>query len=271
MVFARKPAPILVSWAGYVGTTGLDAIDYCLSDYYSTLDQEETFYSEKIIRMPNTWLCYTPPDYAPAIGSLPKEVNGYTTFGSFSNPAKINGRVLTVWAKILRSVPNSRLLIKYRGTDADINTQRIKNFFIKEEIDISRLTLEGHAPHGELLARYNHVDIALDPFPYSGGLTTLEALWMGVPVITLPGATFASRHSLSFLSALGLSQLIANTEKDYIEISADLANNIDTLMELRSVLRNKMSNSAICDYNTFAKDFSSLMTGVWRDWCTKIA
>ncbi len=181
LVFARKPAPLQVAWAGYVGTTGLSAIDYLVSDIYSTREDEEKFYREKIIRMPDGWLCYDPPAYAPDVGPLPSKRNGSVTFGSFSNPVKINEYVVSVWARILGRVANARLLIKFRGINSIANTDRLTAMFEAEGVDRSRLMLEGKSPHADLLARYNDVDIALDPFPYSGGLTTYEALWMGVP------------------------------------------------------------------------------------------
>ena len=195
LVFARKPAPLQFTWAGYVGTTGMFAFDYLVSDIYSTRVNEEHYFREKIISMPDGWLCYEPPPYAPEVGPLPCKQNGHITFCSFSNPAKLNADLASVWSKILNKVTNSRLMIKFRGIDSSTNKNRLIAMFDAEEVDKSRLMLEGQSPHAELLARYNHVDIALDPFPYSGGLTTYEALWMGVPVITVPGETFASRHS----------------------------------------------------------------------------
>ncbi len=199
-VFARKPAPIQISWAGYVGTTGLRAMDYLLSDSFSTPKEHEQFYIEKIVRMQNGWLCYSPPEYAPDVASLPLDRVGHVTFATFSNPAKINSAVVPVWAKILKAVKNSTLLIKYRGINTPPNMERLHALFQAEGVDKTRLILEGKSKHIELLARYGDVDIALDPFPYSGGLTTFEALWMGVPVVTVPGETFASRHSYSHLS-----------------------------------------------------------------------
>ena len=267
LVFARKPAPVQVSWAGYVGTTGLSAMDYYLSDKFSTREEEEPFYSEKVIRMPDSWLCYTPPNYAPAVGPSPYKENGYITFCSFSNPAKINDATLSVWSKIISAIPNSILLIKYGGIDSNANRKRLESNFEKNGINLSRLILEGKSPHAELLARYNDADIALDPFPYSGGLTTTEALWMGVPVITLPGDTFASRHSLSYLSVLGFPELIAKTEAEYVEIAIDFATDTDKLVNLRATLREKMSTSPICDYENFAKNFTAIMRDIWRDWC----
>ncbi len=268
LVFARKPAPLQVTWAGYVGTTGLSAIDYLISDRYSTPPDEEQFYQEKVIRMADGWLCYSPPDYAPAVAAAPFRMNGYVTFGSLSNPAKINAEVVAVWAKILGGAANSRLLLKYKGIDFKTNRERLTRLFEAHAIDRSRITFEGRTPHAEALARYNDIDIALDPFPYSGGLTTYEALWMGVPVITLAGETFASRHSLSHLSTVGLPELVAFAPDDYVRLALELADDGDRLAGLRADLRDKMANSPLCDGEKFAQGFAALMRDIWRDWCS---
>jgi predicted O-linked N-acetylglucosamine transferase (SPINDLY family) len=267
LLFARKPAPIQISWAGYVGTTGLSSMDYLLSDIHSTPEDEDKYYSEKVIRMPDGWLCYAPPDYAPDIGPLPFKQKGSVTFGSFSNPGKINEEVISVWAAIMNAVPNSCLLIKYSGIDTATNIERLTAKFAANGINKSRLVLEGQSPHIDLLARYNDVDIALDTFPYSGGLTTYEALWMGVPVITVPGDTFASRHSKSHLTTVGLPELIAENKDDYIRLAVELSGNAERMAELRTGLRSWMANSPICDGDRFTNNFTATMRKIWRDWC----
>ncbi|HER26289.1 MAG TPA: tetratricopeptide repeat protein, partial [Rhodospirillales bacterium] len=255
LVFAAKPAPLQVTWAGYIGTTGLPAMDYLLSDAHSTPAQEEQFYSEKIIRMADGWLCYSPPEYAPQVGPLPVRRNDSVTYGSFSNPVKINQDVVAVWSQSLARTENSRLFIKCKGGDSIGFKNRLLGMFEAHGIDPSRLLLEGRSPHAELLACYNKVDLALDPFPYSGGLTTYEALWMGVPVITLPGDTFASRHSASHLMTLGLPELVAAGPQQYVELAVGLANDTDRLAALRADLRQMMASSPICDYQKFARGF----------------
>ena len=267
LLFARKPAPIQVSWAGYVGTTGLSSIDYLLSDIHSTPVGEEKYYSEKIILMPDGWLCYDPPNYAPVVGSSPYKKNGNMTFCSFSNPVKINEEVISVWARIMNKVENSHLLIKYKGINSTSNIERLTTKFAFKGVDKSRLVLEGASPHVDLLARYNDVDIALDTFPYSGGLTTFEALWMGVPVITVPGQTFASRHSLSHLSAIGLPELVAKDKDDYVRLAVELAGSTERIAKLRAGLRSRMTNSPICDGEKFARNFTTAMQRIWCEWC----
>ncbi len=267
LVFAQKPAPIQVTWAGYVATTGMTAIDYMITDRYSTLKNEEPFYQEKILRMPDGWLCYAPPQYAADVGPLPYDRTGAISFASFSNPIKINSVLAQVWTRILNATPSSTLLIKYKGINTATTEKRIRNLFEAEGLKPDRLILEGAAPHGELLARYGDVDIALDPFPYSGGLTTYEALWMGVPVITVPGQTFASRHSQSHLSTIGLPELVATDYEDYVRRAVALANDTTRLRNLRAGLRNQMAMSPACDGDLFAEGFAQLLRGIWQDWC----
>ena len=169
LVFAHKPAPLQVTWAGYVGTTGLSAIDYLVSDRYSTAADEEPYCREKVIRMPDGYVCYDPPDYAPKVGPLPSKRKDGITFCSFNNPAKINEDVVSVWARILGRVAGARLLIKYKGIDSIAYADRLAAMFKAEGVERSRLMLEGLSPHAELLARYNDVDIALDPFLTQAG------------------------------------------------------------------------------------------------------
>ena len=256
-----------VTWAGYIGTTGLSAMDYLVSDIHSTRVDEEKFYSEEVLRMPDGYVCYDPPDYAPDVGPLPFKRNGTITFGSFNNPSKLNAEVVSLWAQILHQVSHSRLLIKYRGIDSATNIKRLTTMFEAKKIDQSRLNFEKFSPHTELLARYNDVDIALDPFPYSGGLTTLEAVWMGVPVITVPGETFVSRLSLSHLSTMGLEELVARDKDDYVELAVNLANDIEKLEHLRAELRDKMASSSVCDGQRFADGFTKVMQQIWQVWC----
>ena len=217
--------------------------------------------------MPDSYVCYDPPSYAPEVGTLPFKRNGNVTFGSFNAPSKINAEVISVWSEVLEKVPHSNLVIKYRGIESNTNLERLSGLFDRNGISPSRVTFEGYSPHSELLARYNDIDIALDPFPYSGGLTTCEALWMGVPVVTVPGATFASRHSMSHLSTVGLPEMISVDYDDYVGLAVGLAHDIDRLSELRSGLRQKMASSPICDRQKFAEGFATHMREIWRDWC----
>ena len=267
IVFAQRPAPIQITWAGYPGSTGLSAMDYIFADLRHVPDGLERYYAEEVIRLPDGWISYAPPSYAPDVGFLPFHRNGFINFGSFNNPKKINEGVLAVWAKILIAIPKSRLILKYQGMDVEINKRRMISIMSAHGVEISRLTFEGRSSHADLLARYNDIDIALDPFPYSGGLTTCEALWMGVPVITVPGETFASRHSLSHLSNVGVPELVAEGPEDYICKVVELANDIARLTDLRSSLRDQMDKSALCDGGKFASVFTAVLRQIWNSWC----
>jgi protein O-GlcNAc transferase len=257
-VFALRPAPVQLSWMGSVGTTGLRAMDGIIADRFHIPPGAEQDYVERVWRLPDSFLCYTPPDYAPAVADLPARRTGAITFGCFSNPAKINGPLLAVWAEILRRLPGSRLLLKYRWMDSPANRDRIIAAMAAAGVDGERLIIEGESKHAELLSRYNDVDIALDTSPYSGGGTTLEALWMGVPVITRPVPGFAGRHSFSFLSVLGLDDLIARTPEDYVTSAVALAEDDIRLSELRRTLRPRLRASALCDTPRFTKNLESI-------------
>ena len=265
-MFARKPAPLSVTWAGYVGTTGLGTIDYLLVDRFVSVD-EEKYYSEKILRMPDSWTTYTPPPYAPACSPLPARTNGFTTFGSFSNPNKINASTIDLWAQILRTVPNAVLILKYNAMDSPHQVRRITALFAANGIGKERFILEGGASHADFIARYADIDLALDTFPYSGGLTTYEALWMGVPVVAKNGATFASRHALGILQAVGLPELVGEDASEYLDKAVSLATDWDRLASMRDGLRTRVAASPVCDHAGFAAHFTDLMRAIWRQFC----
>jgi predicted O-linked N-acetylglucosamine transferase (SPINDLY family) len=264
LVFARKPAPIQVTWAGYAGTTGLKAMDYILADRHEIPPEAEVHYCERVLRMPDGYVCYDPPGYAPAVRPLPAQERGYVTFGSFNNPAKIGRQVIEVWAEVLRRVPQSRLRLKYKWMNAPSIAKRLTETFADRGIDPPRLEILGLSPHAESLAEYHRIDLALDPFPYNGGLTTCEALWMGVPVVTCPGETFAGRHSLSHLSNVGLTETIARDLDDYVDLAVSLAGNLPRLAALRAGLRQRMAASPLCDGKRFAENLASILRGVWK-------
>ncbi|WP_316976195.1 tetratricopeptide repeat protein [Shumkonia mesophila] len=267
--FACKPAPIQISWAGYVGTTGLTAMDYLLADRHHVPAGEEAHYGERVLRMPNGYICYAPPDDAPDVAPPPSKANGFVTFGCFNNPAKINDPLLDAWAEILGRLPGSRLFLKYQEMDDPITRQRVIERLEEHRIESARLTFEARSPHTELLAAYGRVDVALDTFPYAGGLTTCEALWMGVPVVTVTGATFAGRHSTSHLSNVGLTETIAADVPGYVATAVSLANDLDRLADLRATLRERMAASPLCDGPRFARDFEAVMRGIWQTYCAE--
>jgi protein O-GlcNAc transferase len=267
LAIARRPAPVQLTWMGYVGATGLAAIDYLIADRFHVPPGSEMHYSEKILRLPDGYLCYVAPDYAPAVGPLPAMSVGHVTFGSFNNTAKINPTVIAVWAQILRRVPNSRLVLKYHWLDDAGLRRRLTDLFAAESITPDRLELLGNTTHFEQLQQYNCIDLALDTFPYSGGLTTCEAVWMGVPVVTCPGETFASRHSLSHLSNIGMTETIVGNYADYVETAVHLASDLPRLADLRSSLRARMSGSPLCDADRFTANLAGSLRNLWRVWC----
>jgi predicted O-linked N-acetylglucosamine transferase (SPINDLY family) len=267
LVFARKPAPIQITWIGYEGTTGLRAIDYLLADRYLIPAELERHYPERILRLPEGYVCYDPPAEAPPVGPLPAEARGDVTFASFNNPAKITPPVVAAWAAILRDVPGARMILKYQGLDDEATRRRFEGLFAAQGVPPERIELQGWSPYADLLAEYQQVDLALDPFPFAGGVTTCNALWMGVPVITCPGETFASRHGLSFLSQVGLTETIATDTAGYVRLAVELAGDRARLAALRAGLRPRMAGSPLCDGRRLAEGLQPILREVWRRWC----
>lgn len=268
LVFGRKPAPVQATWAGYVGTTGLSAIDYLITDPRETPEGTDHWYVESVLRLPDCYVCYSPPEYAPPVSPLPARKNGYLTFGCFNNLAKINRAVTDLWIRLLHELPDARLLVVTKALGDPAVHRNFERLFSDGGVG-DRVAFSGLIPHRELLARYGEVDIALDPFPYSGGLTTLEGLWMGVPAITLGGERFASRHSLSHLTAAGLPEFIVPDEHAYIAMAAALANDIPRLESIRSGLRNRMAASPLCDTHGFTRSLEEAYRTMWRRWCNE--
>ena len=263
-----KPVPIQVKWVGgLINTTGISTIDYLLSDHIETPESVDSLYIEKLIRMPDDYICYNPPFYTPDVKELPAKHNKHITLGCFNNPTKINEVLLKEWSGILNSLPNSRLLLKGAQFSNEIFKNDIIKILLKEGITKDRVIIEGPSNHGELLNTYNKVDIALDPWPYSGGLTTCEALFMGVPVVTLPGPTFAGRHSATHLTNVGLSQLVAEDWQQYHDIVVNLANDLDNLANIRTHLRSALLESPVCNAKRFARNFSNAMRAIWQRHC----
>jgi predicted O-linked N-acetylglucosamine transferase (SPINDLY family) len=253
-----------MTWIGYVGTTGLAAMDYLVADRYQVLAGTEQHYCEQILRLPDGYVCFDPPREAPPVGPLPAQRNGQVTFGCFNNPVKINRAVVALWAEVLRRVNGARLVLKFAGLGDPPARQRFAELFAAHGIAAERLDVSGMSPRAELLANYNRVDIALDTFPYSGGLTTCEALWMGVPVITCPGETFASRHALGHLSNVGLTETIARDHAEYVEHAVRLAGERSRLAELRAGLRGQMAASPLCDAPRFARNLMTQLRDAWQ-------
>lgn len=265
---AMKPAPVQVKWVGgLINTTGLSTMDYLLSDSVETPEGEDEFYVEKLIRLPDDYICYDPGEDQPDSGPLPATLKGHVTFGCFNNPSKINETVLTQWALIMHELPESQLFLKGFQFNSDDLCQRVRSLMETQGIAPERVIIEGPSPHLELMEAYRRVDIALDPWPYSGGLTTCEALIMGVPVVTLPGPTFAGRHSATHLVNAGMPELVVNSWDEYRERALELASDLDSLATIRQHLRQVLLESPVCDAPRFARHFTSALRAIWQRYC----
>jgi len=268
-IFAARPAPIQLTWLGYPATTGLSEIDYRVTDVIADPQGQDEFYSEKLYRLPGCFLCYEPYNNSPDVALPPIIEKGFVTFGSFNNLAKINLDVVAVWARLLHAVPGSHLLIKNPSLTDHATAERYLNLFKQHGVTEDRVELLGLAPTTEEhLKTYNRIDIALDTFPYNGTTTSCEALYMGVPVVTLTGHTHAGRVSTSLLSSLGLRDLAATTADEYIDIAASLAADQVRLSELRLTLRRRMSESPLSDGKTFAHKIEQAYRAIWQSYCS---
>lgn len=266
-LFAAKPAPIQVSWLGYWASTGLSCIDYFLADPTSAPPEIQSQFSEKLYYLPNTRLCFTPPHPSTTsdVGSLPALTNTNVTFACFQNLKKINEEVIQCWAKILQQLPNSQLLIKNKQLTNGTVKQDFLNKLISGNVPLAQIALQEPSPRQEYLATYNTVDIMLDTFPYPGGTTTCEALWMGVPTLTLTGNTLLARQGVSMLSCVGLTDWIAQDKDEYVQKAITFAHNLPLLSALKHSLRTTMNHSPLVDAPLFAQNLSTALFGMWQE------
>ena len=266
LVFARRPAPVQVSWLGYFNTTGLATMDYFVTDPTSSPPGQERYFVERLVRLPATRFCYEPPQYLPDVNALPARGRGAVTFGCLNALAKLNDRVLALWARILAAVPGARLLLQAAALNDPLVQRDFRARAAAHGIADERLELRSFVPVELAAHAYHDIDIALDPFPFCGGMTSLDALWMGVPVVTLPQVMIAGRQSASMLANLGLPELIAADPAAYVSIAAGLAHDLDRLAELRAGLRDRFRRSPLADYARFTADLEDAFAGMWRSW-----
>ncbi|WP_420403727.1 tetratricopeptide repeat protein [Nisaea sp.] len=267
-LFARRAAPLQMTWMGYVGTTGLPTMDYLVTDRFQTAPGTEQFYTEKWLVLPDDYICFAPSPTTPPVAPAPVLANGYVTFGSFNNPAKLTDEALSLWCDVLEAVPDARLLLSYRGFDDPGIQEGIRGFLAARGISPKRVSFETNRFHEEFLGGYGEMDIALDTLPYSGGLTTCEALWMGVPVVTLATQDhFAGRHSLSHLSNAGFPEWAVRTRKDFVDLSKALAFDHRRLAQIRQSLRNAVAASPLCDRERYARGVETQLKAAWTDYC----
>ena len=260
LTFARKPAPVQVTYLGYCSTSGLSAMDYRLTDSY--LDppgrERDALYVERSMRLPETYWCYGPPP-SPPMSALPMSVNGFATFGCFNNFCKVTDETLRVWSTILHTLPTARLIL-HVGEGSP--RQRVLH-----QLDVSaeRVTFIGRVPHDQYLRLHHDIDIALDPMPYAGGTTTCDALWMGVPVVSLVGETAVARSGLSILSNVGLTQFVATSSEQYVQIAIDRAGDVRHLSELRRTMRQRMRASPLMNVGAFMRGLEAAYQRMWAN------
>ncbi|TAN53087.1 MAG: tetratricopeptide repeat protein [Rhodospirillales bacterium] len=258
-IFALRPAPVQMAYLDYVCTTGLKQIDYRLHDRIHLLPEEAALYSEKPLWMEGDIFVYEPPAYAPEVAPAPCLQNGFVTFASFNAAFKIGEPTIALWGAIMKEIPDAHFLMASPNFKYPAAMERMKNLFGKYGVSSERVTLLGEADHREQLARYAMADLVLDSLPYSGGLTTCEAMWMGVPVITLSGKSVAGRHSTSHLTAVGHSELITGDAESYIQLACGLARSHERLSSLRRRLREEMRHSVLCDLDGYSDCFTKAL------------
>ncbi len=266
LTFARKPAPVQATAWGFATSTGLEAIDYFLADSVIVPESERAIYTEEVLYLP-CLMSYLPPAHTPEVSEAPVRRNGFVTLGSFNRLEKMGAGALTAWAEILRRNPSVRLVVKSQALDRPASRSAFEAQLLGLGVDRNRLTLLGGDPQAVHLAKHSLVDLMLDPFPHAGGISAADALWMGVPVVSLSGKTTAGRIGASALHALGLDRLIATSEEDYIETVLGLVDAPETLIELRGSLRGRMQASPFGDAARYVRSAEAIYREIWRRWC----
>lgn len=266
LIFAHKPAPVQATWLGYFDTTGLETVDYIIADRHVIPPKDERFYVERVARLPSCYMIFSPPRLPLEVSPLPASAGGKVTFGCFNNPAKVTEEMVDVWARLLRAVPDARLYMKYKPFDDEGVSRRYLNLFTARGVEPERIRLSGHSPREKLLEAYQEVDLALDSFPYTGGITTLEALWMGVPVISMRGDRYVSRVAASILETAGLGEFVVDTPQAYIDKAVAAVSDLERLAKLRAGLREQMVR-ALCDGAGFTLALEGLYRTMWETWC----
>lgn len=266
-VFARKPAPLQLTWFGYPATTGLNGMDYRITDpICDPPGASESFYTEKLLRLPDIMYCYQPPADMPEVAEPPALRNGYVTFGAMNGAPKLTPRWLALWADLLAAVPQSRLILA--AVPAGAAQERVRGMLAEHSIDPARITIRERMPYLEFWALHHEVDLALDTYPCNGGTTTCETAWLGVPVVTLAGERYGGvRLGSSMLASMGLHHLIARAPAEYLAIARGLAADVPQLATLRRELRGRMRASALTDSDRFMRSLERCLRDIWRQWC----
>ncbi len=265
-VFAWRPAPVQAAWLGYFATTGLAEIDHVIADPHVSPPGSSGEFVERTWPLPDIYYCFSVPAVAVEVSPLPARTSGSVTFGCFNTLAKINDAVVGTWARLLRAVPGSRLMLKAAPLGDGTVCAALRARFAASGVAGDRLLLEGASSRAEYLRAYHRVDVALDPFPFPGGTTTFEALWMGVPVLTRTGDRFLSRVGETIMRNAGLHDWLAEDEDDYVARAVRVTSNLDRLARLRGGLRAQVLASPLFDADRFARHFEAAMSGMWAKW-----
>jgi len=264
---AYKPAPVAVTYLGYPDTTGMEQIDYRLTDSLADPPSSQDFCTEELVRLNDGFLCYRPPAYAPAVGPLPVLRNGWITFGSFNDGSKINSDIISLWARVLKANDRSRFLLKTKAGDDSSMREVYHRWFEQCGISRDRIEIQGQKSCVEYLRLYGNVDIALDTYPYDGTTTTCDAMWMGVPVVSLVGEHHASRVGLSILTRVGLEFFAASTPPEFVARATALAQNLEALADIRFSMRRRMEVGTLCNGKAFAHSVEAAYRKMWHKWC----
>jgi protein O-GlcNAc transferase len=269
-ILKYKPSPIQITWMGYVNTTGIKEVDYIIVDHNLIKPDEENLYSEKVLRLPNIWNSHIGISNKLLVNELPFIKNQYITFGCFNNSSKISENCINTWSKILSKIDKSKLIIKASSKDSEMAQKKILDKFKFNNVNEKRIIFESHKKNrNDHLKMYNLVDISLDTFPYPGVTTSFESIWMGVPVLTKKGNNFTSRCGESININLGMIEMIARDEEDYLLKAIKLSKNIEYLSETRKTLREKANKSPLFDSKSFGKDFTKLIMSIWENYISK--
>jgi predicted O-linked N-acetylglucosamine transferase (SPINDLY family) len=268
-IFINRPAPLQITWAGYLDTTGLREIDYIIADPFVVDKTQESLFVEKVWRLPEIWNSFSQPNYNIEVSTLPAIKNKFITFGSFNHLNKINNSVIKLWSRLLNKIPKSKLFLKHRSLNIDFYKNSIIDKFYDCGVQKEQLILEGSSPREILLKTYNRIDISLDPFPYSGGTTNFESIWMGVPILVLKGKKFISKCGESINHNLEMSDWIAENNEDFIYKATRICSDYKKLSDLRSNLRLKALNSPLFNTKKFAKNLHEALWKMWKIFLNK--
>ncbi len=266
LMFARKPAPIQITAWGYPSGTGLEAMDYLFQDEISVPPEERSYYAEEVIYLPCV-ISYLCREDAPPVCPLPALGKDYVTYGCFNAPHKISEEVLNIWVELLCAQPDARLILKYSGMDEELQRNRVLRIFVEGGIDAKRVSILGGTPWYQHLEMYHHVDIALDAFPYGGGVTTLDALWMGVPVVGMRWDFIGGRNSASMLTAADMAEWVTESPQEYILLAIERSRDLDTLASLRQNLREKVRQSRLANPDIYVRRVEEILRQMWQKWC----